>query len=58
MYKIYTNNNTDFIHLIDILKTYKTLIRNYKTIKIKLLNRHIICAIINNAIKKVNITKT
>ena len=58
MYKIYTNNNTDFIHSIDILKTYKTLIRNYKTIKIKLLNRYILYVIINNAIKKVNITKT
>ena len=58
MYKIYTNNNTDFIHSIDILKTYKTLIRNYKTIKIKLLNRYILYVIINNAIKKVNTTKT
>ena len=58
MYKIYTNNNTDFIHSIDILKTYKTLIRNYKTIKIKLLNRYIIYVIINDAIKKVNTTKT
>ena len=58
MYKTYTNNNTDFIHSIDILKTYKTLIRNYKTIKIKLLNRYILYVIINNAIKKVNITKT
>ena len=58
MYKIYTNNNTDFIHSIDILKTYKTLIRNYKTIKIKLLNRYILYVIINNAIKKVDVTKT
>ena len=58
MYKIYTNNNTDFIHSIDILKTYKTLIRNYKTIKIKLLNRYILYVIINNAIKKVDATKT
>ena len=58
MYKIYTNNNTDFIHSIDILKTYKTLIRNYKTIKIKLLNRYILYDIINNAIKKVDTTKT
>ena len=31
---------------------------NYKTIKIKLLNRYIIYVIINDAIKKVNTTKT
>ena len=58
MYKIYTNNNTNFILSINILKTYKKLIRNYKTIKIKLLNRYIIYVIINDAIKKVNTTKT
>ena len=43
---------------INILKTYKKLIRNYKTIKIKLLNRYILYDIINNAIKKVDATKT
>ena len=58
MYKIYTNNNTNFILSINILKTYKKLIRNYKTIKIKLLNRYILYVIINNAIKKVDATKT